>query len=78
MSQPATLESVEKNIAGSIAEAQVLVDESKARIIELNAQIEVLTNKKTSVHTTITEVLERYPGMENEIDQEIANFEFKK
>ena len=32
----------------------------------------------TSEETTVSEILERYPGMEAEIDQEIAQFDFKR
>ena len=38
----------------------------------------MLEAKMTSDDTTVSEILERYPGMEAEIDQEIAQSNFKK
>lgn len=58
--------------------AAELVEESKVRIAELEAEVALLTNKKTGPETSVTEIFERYPGMEDEIHQEIANFDFKK
>ena len=44
----------------------------------LEAEVAMLEAKMTSEETTVSEILERYPGMEAEIDQEIAQFNFKK
>jgi len=62
----------------ALKDAGALVEESAARISELEAEVAVLEAKMTSEETTVTEILDRYPGMEAEIDQEIAQFNFKK
>ncbi|KAJ1456881.1 hypothetical protein M885DRAFT_516439 [Pelagophyceae sp. CCMP2097] len=60
------------------AEADEMIAVSRARIVELNAKIAMMTEKRTNWTTTDKDVFEVYPDIEKEIDEEIHNHEWGK
>ncbi|CAM9121306.1 unnamed protein product [Choristocarpus tenellus] len=56
--------------------ARDLVAESKAKVEELTARVAFLEENKTTAETTVADVWEKYPEIEKEVDQEIANHEW--
>ncbi|CAI5746234.1 unnamed protein product [Peronospora destructor] len=54
------------------------VTDSKARIEELKELIGLMEETRTTLATTMDEVTAMYPEVEEEIDDEIANFEWEK
>mmetsp|Transcript_4348 Transcript_4348/g.13312 ORF Transcript_4348/g.13312 Transcript_4348/m.13312 type:complete len:172 (+) Transcript_4348:126-641(+) len=61
-----------------VAEADSLIAASKARIAELKTMIATMEAKKTSETTTIADVYEQFPEIEQEVDEEINNHEWSK
>ncbi|KAJ0403937.1 hypothetical protein P43SY_009430 [Pythium insidiosum] len=54
------------------------VEDSKKRIVELQELISLLEETRTTLNTTMDEVTAMYPEVAEEIDDEIANFEWDK
>jgi hypothetical protein len=54
------------------------VAESKSRIGELEELIGLMEETKTTLATTMDEVTAMYPEVADEIDDEIANYEWMK
>jgi len=64
--------------AKAVKDAEVAVNESKARITELKATVTMLMAKRTGRETTVDDVYEAYPAIKKEIDAEIENHEWHK
>jgi hypothetical protein len=60
------------------AEAQTAVDESEARMISLDKEIEDMIANKLGPDTTVEDVYAQYPQVGDEIEQEIADMDWKK
>ncbi|TMW69444.1 hypothetical protein Poli38472_001600 [Pythium oligandrum] len=54
------------------------VEDSKKRIVELQEVVALLEQTRTTLDTTMDEVAAMYPEVGEEIDDEIANFEWEK
>ena len=61
-----------------LADAEAAVAASKARISELEAQVALMTAKRTGLDTTVDDVYEAFPQVKKEIEEEIANHEWHK
>jgi hypothetical protein len=54
------------------------VDESEARMISLDKEIEDMIANKLGPDTTVEDVYAQYPQVGDEIEQEIADMDWKK
>jgi len=60
------------------AQAAELVASSTTRVAELEAVIEAMKNNRTSVDTTVEDVVAMYPEMGEEVEKEIGEMDWKK
>uniref|UniRef100_A0A7S3JVE1 ATP synthase subunit d, mitochondrial n=1 Tax=Aureoumbra lagunensis TaxID=44058 RepID=A0A7S3JVE1_9STRA len=68
----------ENELDQTLKEADKLIDESKARIVELNAEIASLKASKVGPDTTVEDIYKAFPEIEKEVDEEIHNHEWGK
>lgn len=54
------------------------VDDSKKRIVELQELIGLMEETRTTLDTTVDEIAAMYPEVHEEIDDEIANYDWEK
>lgn len=54
------------------------MEDSKKRIGELSELISLLEQTRTTLNTSMDEVTAMYPEVADEIDDEIANYEWEK
>ncbi|KAF1336558.1 Syntaxin-like protein, partial [Globisporangium splendens] len=54
------------------------VDDSKKRIVELQELIGLMEETRTTLDTTVDEIAAMYPEVSEEIDDEIANYDWEK
>ena len=64
--------------AKALKDAEASVAESKTRITALEAQVTLMTAKRTGKTTTVDDVYEAFPEIKKEIDDEIENHEWHK
>lgn len=59
-------------------EANTLIANSTERISELEQTVQLMEQTRTSRETTIEELEKMYPEILQEIDEEIANYDWEK
>ena len=76
------MELLEEGIRAAFAElnaaAEAAAAESAERIAQLDAQIESMKANKLGPDTTVEDVYAQYPEIGEEIEQEIADMDWKK
>lgn len=79
---PAELETSEVNEKATVealfADLNEKVNDSKNRIVELQELIGLMEETRTTLDTTMDEITAMYPEVHEEIDDEIANYDWEK
>lgn len=79
---PAELETSEVNEKATVealfADLNEKVNDSKNRIVELQELIGLMEETRTTLDTTVDEIAAMYPEVHEEIDDEIANYDWEK
>ena len=65
-------------LAAELAKAKDVQEESRQAIVKLKERIALLESKKTTTETTAQDILDLYPEIEEEIDEEIHNHQWMK
>lgn len=60
------------------AQLNVKVEDSTKRIVELKELIGLMEETRTTLGTTMDEITAMYPEVHEEIDDEIANYDWEK
>ena len=61
-----------------MSKAQELIDNSQSRIVELKESIELMQAIRSDKNTTMLELRVLYPEIVQEIDDEIAAYDWRK
>ncbi|TYZ63442.1 hypothetical protein PybrP1_007301 [[Pythium] brassicae (nom. inval.)] len=79
---PEELESAEVNEKATVdelfAQLNVKVEDSKNRIVELKELVGLMEETRTTLGTTMDEITAMYPEVHEEIDDEIASYDWEK
>lgn len=65
------------NVDGARSVAQEQVGKINAELQSVEHEVSLLKQNRTTYETTVDDVLKQFPHFEEEIDEEIANYDFK-